>query len=437
MNSFIAEMRMSSFVFVVGLAACPALADQDYAWVQLSEEATEPGVTQAIIRAVTTSECTDISPTGLTMTERPNSQVTHMAGRKVCEATVKLDAEQKITVAGLDLIVPSVDSPSRILLLGDTGCREAPAGTQDCTSDWYFKEIATASAALAPDLVIHVGDYTYRDNCGRNLEGCTNEPDPDKRALRSWTVWEDDFFAPAAPLLAQAPWIIVRGNHEDCDQGVDRGWVGWSAFFSTAGPVGTLEDCERDLYKVDEMISFQGGRYPALQIYMLNASRATTTRLVDFSRVTNTPETWITTHVPFWSDYKTFRDHRDSYHRAWPDASMVLSGHDHLFEINQVAQDGGQSAPIQVIQGASGTMLQNAHQGGPDYNGFRYVNEGDFSVNMLERTVAGQTNMTLCVFSRSSFDFSAEQTWTIVQSDDGPVIKDADAVSDTACKAPS
>src|ERR1700745_1147235 len=36
-------------------------------------------------------------------------------------------------------------------------------------------------------------------------------------------TWQADFFAPAAPLLSAAPWVLVRGNHELCGRG-GEGW---------------------------------------------------------------------------------------------------------------------------------------------------------------------------------------------------------------------
>ena len=35
--------------------------------------------------------------------------------------------------------------------------------------------------------------------------------------------WRADFLAPASPLLAAAPWVMVRGNHDECARG--RGLV--------------------------------------------------------------------------------------------------------------------------------------------------------------------------------------------------------------------
>jgi hypothetical protein len=44
-----------------------------------------------------------------------------------------------------------------------------------------------------------------------NLKGCKGSPYGD-----NWDTWKADFFKPAAPLLAVAPWIATRGNHEIC-----------------------------------------------------------------------------------------------------------------------------------------------------------------------------------------------------------------------------
>ena len=75
-----------------------------------------------------------------------------------------------------------------------------------------FAALATAAAALKPDLVIHLGDYLYRETpCPASFAGCAGSPYGD-----NWAAWNADFFVPGAPLLAAAPWIVIRGNHEDC-----------------------------------------------------------------------------------------------------------------------------------------------------------------------------------------------------------------------------
>ena len=85
---------------------------------------------------------------------------------------------------------------------------------------WPFPPVARAAAALKPDLVIHVGDYLYRENpCPAGNAGCAGSPWGD-----NWTTWNADFFDPAAPLLAAAPIVLVRGNHEDCAR-AGPGWL--------------------------------------------------------------------------------------------------------------------------------------------------------------------------------------------------------------------
>jgi hypothetical protein len=144
---------------------------------------------------------------------------------------------------GITLPLPKAN-PQTIVVIGDTGCRMqigdvwqacsqnvfTPNGwstTYEATPEGYpFAATAANAAALHPDLVIHVGDYMYRDNeCPPDMAGCAGSP-----WGYGWDSWEADFFTPAAPLLAAAPWIVVRGNHEQCT----RAGQGWYRFLDTA-----------------------------------------------------------------------------------------------------------------------------------------------------------------------------------------------------------
>jgi hypothetical protein len=85
---------------------------------------------------------------------------------------------------------------------------------------WPFPQLAAAAAKLKPDLVIHVGDDLYRESpCPAGTESCVDSPWGD-----NWTTWQADFYAPAAPLLAAAPIVLTRGNHEDCKRS-GPGWL--------------------------------------------------------------------------------------------------------------------------------------------------------------------------------------------------------------------
>jgi hypothetical protein len=150
----------------------------------------------------------------------------------------------------VNLPVPKAN-PQRVVIIGDTGCRlQTDNGTQSCNdadpngtdTPYPFATIAELAAAQHPDLVIHVGDYAYRDNeCPAGLGfNCGGSP-----WGFGWDTWDADLFTPAAPLMAAAPWIMTRGNHEQCN----RAGQGWYRFldpqpFDTAG----VHTCDNPAY---------------------------------------------------------------------------------------------------------------------------------------------------------------------------------------------
>ncbi|MGC9952975.1 MAG: metallophosphoesterase [Rhizomicrobium sp.] len=128
---------------------------------------------------------------------------------------------QKAQYQIVPLALPAPE-PHRIIVLGDTGCRIKGKELQDCSDpkEWPFPRIAAKAAKLKPDLVIHVGDYLYRESaCPAGFAGCAGTPYGD-----NGPTWDADFFTPARPLLAAAPWVFVRGNHEDCER-AGPGWL--------------------------------------------------------------------------------------------------------------------------------------------------------------------------------------------------------------------
>ena len=128
----------------------------------------------------------------------------------------------RASVDGVELRLPKTE-PRRIVVLGDTGCRMKVADNawQACNdeSDWPFRPLANAAAAMSPDLVLHMGDYHYRENeCPPTVAGCQGSP-----WGYGWDTWRADLFEPAANLLAAAPWVVARGNHEECRR-AGQGW---------------------------------------------------------------------------------------------------------------------------------------------------------------------------------------------------------------------
>ncbi len=128
-------------------------------------------------------------------------------------------------VNGQPLALPK-PNPSIVTVFGDTGCRINSTQVQNCNdaTKWPFKQVAADAAAEKPDLMIHVGDYLYREiPCPAGSEAlCGSTPSGD-----NWATWNADFFTPAAKLLAAAPWAFARGNHENCA----RSWRGWFYYF--------------------------------------------------------------------------------------------------------------------------------------------------------------------------------------------------------------
>jgi hypothetical protein len=139
-----------------------------------------------------------------------------------CEATWPAGVSS-LAVGSVTLQAPAQEL-RRIVVLGDTGCRlKASAHAfQGCnnTLNWPFARVLARALELKPDLVVHVGDYHYRESpCPAAMMVCAHSP---------WgygdDTWQADFFQPAQALLAAAPWVFVRGNHEACSR-AGQGWL--------------------------------------------------------------------------------------------------------------------------------------------------------------------------------------------------------------------
>jgi len=155
----------------------------------------------------------------------------------VCDKAIP-HGVSRAEVAGRTLPLPKAN-PRRIVVIGDTGCRIKTSDNAfqacDDSAQWPFAAVASAAAAAAPDLVIHVGDYHYRENaCPHGNAGCAGSP-----WGYGWDAWEADVFAPGEPLLRAAPWIVVRGNHESCN----RAGQGWWRFLDPR-PWASRQNCD-------------------------------------------------------------------------------------------------------------------------------------------------------------------------------------------------
>lgn len=259
--------------------------------------------------------------------------------------------------------VPAAD-PQRILVLGDTGCRIKGTFVQACNDPaaWPFAGVAAAAAALKPDLVIHLGDYLYRESpCPEGNAGCAGSPHGD-----NWDSWAADFFAPAAPLLSAAPWIFVRGNHEDCSRG-GAGYLrllGPTAYDPAAPcaehqpPYAVNAGSETIAVMDNASASDTSVDDKSVALYRADFDALKTLGMASAGR-----ELWLASHRPIWAAISgplgipiggnaTMIEASGDL-SAFRAISLMLSGHIHTFEaINYAAK-----LPPQIVAGHGGDSL--------------------------------------------------------------------------------
>jgi hypothetical protein len=354
--------RAAPLVFVAVLgsavlaAATPALAQALAVWTELTGQGAE-------VRAVVDGEaCPQAVVDG-----RPAAMAVRApagAGFPMVCALALPPGAGSVSIAGQALPTPA--PVRRIVVFGDTGCVIKGLTVQACNDPaaWPFAEVARLAAAQKPDLVIHVGDYYYRETpCPLALRACAGSPSGD-----SWGAWAADFFDPAAPLLAAAPWVFARGNHETCE----RGGAGWFRLLD-ASPMP--EGCpwitapfvaragDLNLYVIDSGVAPDRAHTPQ--------NVAEITRQLDkLGPALDLGSGWIITHRPVWGLVPVARigptaplqvglnfTEQDAVRgRALSGVQMVLSGHVHHFQ----AIEFGPGRPAQLVVGSGGDLGVNS-----------------------------------------------------------------------------
>jgi len=298
--------------------------------------------------------------------------------RPLCEFAIPANT-RAATVNGKALALPKPD-PARIVVFGDTGCRIRGAQLQACNdpSQWPFKHVAGAAANARPDLVIHVGDYLYReDPCPADAQAlCGGTPSGD-----NWAAWNADFFQPAANLLAAAPWVFARGNHENCQ----RSWRGWFYYLDprplTRKPGQDFESGACVDFTPPYLVEL--GKFQAVDFdsSMVNENQVVPSQVGEYSKQLASlrlRNAWLVDHHPFWGVRAAAPNQPPLpqtvvLQQAWDKASpkgieMVLSGHTHLFEVLSY----GHQRPLQIVAGDGGTKLADpvpAQVNGMDIHG--------------------------------------------------------------------
>lgn len=303
----------------------------------------------------------------------------------VCEFVLPASLKSA-AIGGQGLPLPPAALNS-IVVFGDTGCRlkagkdmalaardadeademEESGKFQDCNNpdDWPFASMSATIAKAKPDLVVHVGDYLYRESpCPPGDKGCKGSPYGD-----NWDSWAADFFTPAAPLLQAAPWIVTRGNHEICE----RGGIGYARLLDPSPATGPQPAC---VEMMDQYIVTVGGR----GFIVLDSSNApddcpkkgceSAPYAAQFAAMKPGAGTWLVSHRPIWG-FTNSKDKNSGQRKLgirnmtlqaalaqWngrppKGIDLVLSGHIHLWEALSFAD--GRSP--QFVLGAGSTEL--------------------------------------------------------------------------------
>lgn len=357
-----------------------------YHWVQYA-----PGGTEA--RAITLE---DACPTA-TVDGRRSAMIERSAPRdafplRVCALPIPKGAAE-VSIDALPLPLPK-QRIDRILLIGDTGCRLKKSAVQDCNdiSAWPFRLVADVAADLKPDLVLHLGDLLYRETaCPPDRKGCAGSPSGD-----AWEAWEADFFKPAETLLASAPFVFVRGNHEICA----RGGKGWGVLVDPF-PVQAGEACPPSAppYFVD----LGGVTLLVFDVSEAEEFKADSAQAEAFSRQFSAAQfagpgpVWLAFHKPIWApaslsandesgDNKTLA--LAARHNIPANVRALLSGHEHTFQVLSYADD----LPAQIVVGNGGdNLLEHAPEifDGAVVNGVKIRTgrgaPGKFGFAILER----------------------------------------------------
>jgi predicted phosphodiesterase len=326
-------------------------------WVQLGPDAS------ASVRAITDEACPSVTfdgvATPMQVRAEPDAKMANVPSSRFpvrsCEADIPAGAKSA-AIGAKPLPLPRPD-PQRILVFGDTGCR-----------------------LKKPDLVIHVGDYHYReDPCPEGHTGCAGTP-----YGYGWDVWNLDFFAPAAPLLAAAPWAMVRGNHEDCE----RAGEGWFRFLDRAPMTSACRNLtgifvsrlgDFGIVNVDGAFAVDPKKDPDSLVALLRQQLAEIAGKIP-------RDAWLVTHRPLdamrGDGARLVTDNQIEESALGQDMPrsihMLVSGHVHFFQANDF---GGEHAP-QIVVGMGGDSLEpkpQANLAGASINGNRVVSSATYS----------------------------------------------------------
>ena len=344
------------------------------AWLQYGADG-EPHV-----RAVVTdAACPDLVVDGRTVRMIERARKAEHFEDVVCEAP--LDAKARHVRIGDRALPAPAYEPHRIVVLGDTGCRISTFSAQACgdPAAWPFPVTARAIAAVHPDLVVHVGDYLYREKPCPPLARCADSPYGDDDA-----AWYADFLTPAAPIFASAPVILLRGNHEECA----RNGAGWFRYLDPHASTACIDVTDPYAVSLGDLRIVAFDSAVAGDKSVKPAHTPVYKRQFAQARELAKGPSWFITHRPPYTN----EEERAAMGEALAPYDAVLAGHIHFFAAMNVA-----TLPPLLINGEGGANLD------PNYAAFLGLAVGDLHV---QGTIFGSSHFGFGVYTRTGTDWS-------------------------------
>lgn len=326
----------------------------DPAWI-------EYGPNGPIARTIVSGDCPEIAVDGAAHRMRTHAEPGPAYPVRTCEWPIPSGAASA-SIGSTTLPVQKLGRTGRVALVGDTGCRRKAGKTpsiQDCSDPdkWPFARVAESIRAWNPDLIIHVGDYYYREAKCDASGKCAKVP-------FDWSRWNADFFTPAANLLPSVPWIMIRGNHESCDRAAE-------GFFRFLDPRDYLwenvQTCKSNTtFTPPYAVALTGA-----EVLVFDSSGATdgdpdpaqvsayAAQLGLLGKATR--DSWLVLHHPIWA-VNPFGPSTPTMWTAWnqavptPPISLALAGHIHFLEMLGFAN----GTPPMAVVGNGGTALDDS-----------------------------------------------------------------------------
>ncbi|WP_223822911.1 metallophosphoesterase family protein [Anaplasma marginale] len=240
---------------------------------------------------------------------------------------------------------------ARIIFVGDTGCRVSRLLEQDCKSPskWPLRDVLGGIANQNPDLVVHVGDYLYRE------AECTDESKCDKHIYGDrYSTWVEDWLSPLQSVSDKLVFLFVRGNHENCN----RAYKGWFRYLD-AYPLSEqrYKNCE----KITDPWVFHLKNWDmgdvGFYIYDSSSSDEIFYRGSDVQNMrqkfleginssARSSQMWLLTHRPLWAYLRRGMEYYGNVPQTRAIAEVmpeefvaVVSGHVHFAQILSVRRD--------------------------------------------------------------------------------------------------